>query len=354
MDIGNKIKELRLKKRITQEELAENLEVSPKAISRWENQTTYPDISLLPTIAYYFGITTDELLGVDLYKKDEDIKLILEEVKKYKHSGDMLKLIELLRNGLKKYPNNFILLKELAYALFMLFCSSTDYKDALQECIKICERVIVECQDEKIKNNIISILCECYWCNGDTQKALDLIEKLPSVYSSREYMRSILLRGEEYIEEHQYSVMNLITCISGEINKTFTCDSLKNIELQKKVIELYFIFYDREDVGFNSWNLMMEYLVLAKEYAKIKDYQNTLQAVYEAIECAKYYNSKKGIYKYKSIAFDRVEVDFEKKQTNSTRTIFEQIEDWLGGKNFIDFKQTSEYQEVVKVLEKLK
>lgn len=61
MNFGKKIKELRLKKTVTQEQLAAHLNISPQAVSKWENNLTLPDIQLLPELSVYFGITIDEL-----------------------------------------------------------------------------------------------------------------------------------------------------------------------------------------------------------------------------------------------------------------------------------------------------
>lgn len=62
MNIGKNIAALRKKKGITQEELANELGVSPQAVSKWENNSSCPDVSLLTNIADYFGITVDTLL----------------------------------------------------------------------------------------------------------------------------------------------------------------------------------------------------------------------------------------------------------------------------------------------------
>lgn len=64
--IGDKIKMLRKNKGMTQEQLAEILSVSSQTVSKWENAVSTPDISLLPVIARYFGITMDELFGYRL------------------------------------------------------------------------------------------------------------------------------------------------------------------------------------------------------------------------------------------------------------------------------------------------
>ena len=66
MRIGDKIKALRKNKDVTQAELACALSVSSQSVSKWENHLSSPDISVLPAIARYFGITMDELFGYRL------------------------------------------------------------------------------------------------------------------------------------------------------------------------------------------------------------------------------------------------------------------------------------------------
>ena len=61
--LGSRIAELRRKKNMTQEDLANALGVTPQAVSKWENDLSCPDITLLPQLARLFGVTTDELLG---------------------------------------------------------------------------------------------------------------------------------------------------------------------------------------------------------------------------------------------------------------------------------------------------
>lgn len=72
MTIGKNIAELRKNSGMTQEQLAEILGVSSQSISKWENDTTMPDIMLLPTIAGCFNITVDELYGGRKPKEKRD------------------------------------------------------------------------------------------------------------------------------------------------------------------------------------------------------------------------------------------------------------------------------------------
>ena len=64
MDIGYKIKQLRFKHSLTQEQLAERLGISSQAISKWETAVSMPDITMLPVLAEVFGIAIDELFDL--------------------------------------------------------------------------------------------------------------------------------------------------------------------------------------------------------------------------------------------------------------------------------------------------
>ena len=69
MEIGKKIRQLRYKASLTQEQLAEALGVSAQAVSKWENAVAMPDISLLPLLAETFGVTIDELFDLTAEQK---------------------------------------------------------------------------------------------------------------------------------------------------------------------------------------------------------------------------------------------------------------------------------------------
>lgn len=80
MELGNQIKALRLQRGVTQETLAEALNVSAQAVSKWEREAALPDIQLLPAISAYFGVTIDELFALSDETRIERIRnMILNE-----------------------------------------------------------------------------------------------------------------------------------------------------------------------------------------------------------------------------------------------------------------------------------
>ncbi len=78
--IGKRIADLRRAKGLTQDEVAERLGVSPQAVSKWENDISYPDISLLVPLAGLLGVSVDHLL--DRKKNDSVLRILPPEERK--------------------------------------------------------------------------------------------------------------------------------------------------------------------------------------------------------------------------------------------------------------------------------
>ncbi len=69
MELGKKIRTLRLKAGFTQEQLAEKLGIGPQAVSKWENAAAMPDVAALPVLAEVFGVTVDDLFDLTVEQR---------------------------------------------------------------------------------------------------------------------------------------------------------------------------------------------------------------------------------------------------------------------------------------------
>lgn len=78
MNIGDKIRQLRLKAGMTQEQLGIRLGISPQSVSKWETAVTMPDISLLPRLSSEFGVTIDEIFDLTTEQKLQRIERRLD------------------------------------------------------------------------------------------------------------------------------------------------------------------------------------------------------------------------------------------------------------------------------------
>ena len=88
--IGKRISEYRKKKNLKQDELAEMLGVSPQAVSKWENDLSCPDISLLPELSRILEVSIDEIVQG---KKEEPLVSILPEEKRKDINKLMLRIV---------------------------------------------------------------------------------------------------------------------------------------------------------------------------------------------------------------------------------------------------------------------
>ena len=94
--MGKRISELRRRKNLTQDQFAEAMGVSAQAVSKWENDISCPDISLLPTMADYFGVTVDRLLRGETedpvrlvpVAERKDISQMVLRIRVLSHQGD--------------------------------------------------------------------------------------------------------------------------------------------------------------------------------------------------------------------------------------------------------------------------
>lgn len=101
MELGNKIKHLRLKAGITQETLANELAVTYQTISKWENNVCAPDIAMLPRLSIYFGVTIDELFDLTVEDRLKRIENMLDMEQEISHNT-FEELIAFLKEQLDK------------------------------------------------------------------------------------------------------------------------------------------------------------------------------------------------------------------------------------------------------------
>ena len=110
LTIGTNIRALRRKHHITQEQLAEKLGVSYQSVSRWENDTCYPDMELLPAMSRIFSVSIDQLLGVSEEDKNDKVIEMLKRISKASNEPcdreTVLSVIVALRRNYTPSMNN--------------------------------------------------------------------------------------------------------------------------------------------------------------------------------------------------------------------------------------------------------
>ncbi len=100
--IGNRIATLRKSQQITQAQLAEYLSVNPQSISRWEADGGMPDITLLPKIAMFFGVSIDDLFGMTDMEQIKNLVYKYSVLRDDKSFTDALQSIDLAISSIEE------------------------------------------------------------------------------------------------------------------------------------------------------------------------------------------------------------------------------------------------------------
>lgn len=187
MNIGNKIKELRKERGITQEQLAASIGISFQAVSKWENGIALPDITLAPKLASYFNVSMDELFDFNLKQIEYDVEAIADEAYKYRQC-DPEESRRILENGLKKYPENDILLNNLLYVI--------DYLGNPEQAISIAGKLIDKATDNSIRYDALRFMAYAYKAKGDLLSAKMAIDQIPEIYFTKLTEIAYVLDGE--------------------------------------------------------------------------------------------------------------------------------------------------------------
>ncbi len=184
--IGTNIKRLRLAKGMTQEQLAELLCVSTAAVSKWESQNTYPDITLLFPLASIFGISTDELLGYDEAKVEAEIDKILEECRRLYIEGRFEEKAKLIESARQKYPHDYRIMCK--YMWDLAGGTAGNNAEAIlanqDELSQICNCILDGCTKDDIRAEAVNMKAKLFHAQGDTEAALEILSTLPQVGSA--------------------------------------------------------------------------------------------------------------------------------------------------------------------------
>ena len=278
MDITlkNNLRELRKKKNVTQESLAEHIGISPQAVGKWERGEGFPDITILPAIAFYFGVSVDNLLGVG----ELAVTQILDEYDKKNtelcNKGYNSARVALWNKAMKEYPSNLRVIYRLMCALFM-----DGAKKNADEIIELGERILLESSDTSMRDVAIQCLCNTYRDKGNIEKAKELAQMMAFYYTTCNELMRNLLEGEKAVEYCQDNISILIDLIHFNVMSMVNRGALgpkDSIRAYNFAIKAYELLYEDGDFGFYECRMSEMYQLSARLYAEAGQYG-------EAITC---------------------------------------------------------------------
>lgn len=280
-NFGETLKKIRKQKDMTQEQLAEYLNISPQSVSKWETNLTIPDITMIPMLANIFDVTTDLLLGVDIDTKEKRIEAIIKEANNYffKHQYDEAE--KLLRTSLKEYPNSYKLMDSLVLVLSFNANYYDNRNGHEEEIITLGEKILAECTDDNLRYSSIHHLCRAYTSMGEIEKAISFAKKMPN--TTQKDMITETLKGTKKYNHIQTQIANgaenILNFIGLLMNGSYTAlddgtepyNSDERIALYHKIIDIINILIEKGSFGDFNYRLLSAHRELTFLYVQKGD-----------------------------------------------------------------------------------
>lgn len=245
LQIGEIIRALRKNKGVTQEQLAEILDVSTPAISKWESGQTNPDISMLPVIARYFQVTIDFLLGFSSELSADAVKAICDDViQKFNHLPFEDAQKEWLEH-LRQHPTQYSFRYELATIGIMQLSKARSAEDMMGFVNRLIT-VFQQCtssDDLKIKQGSYFQMANLYIVLQDFEKAQEVLNRIPTqMVNPRILLSMILIRKNDYAQANrniQENIYRTVIDITGELANAVSVRRMSQGDNQNDILALY-------------------------------------------------------------------------------------------------------------------
>lgn len=357
--IGENIKRLRLERDLTQEALAEFLGVTFQSISKWERGESYPDITLLPAISGFFGVSIDELMGVNKAQDEEELLKLLEEYDSLRWDVDRKwKTLDKLR---EKYPTDYRV--QVRYMGKFIFINWKDIDKHSSKIKSIYENIQRGCSDDSVrmeaKQYYIGYLerMSNIENSGITFEDADkIIQTLPSIRYARElncFSYQYFTKSDEKVHETlELLIHTLFDVLSSWYlqSKKFSLDY--QLEIQENIIKVLDYIYSDGNYGL-MWKAMISscHGINAMFYYRKGDYDNALRSLRKTAELAVKFDSLDRYTTMHSPLFEGYV--FDKDAHDRDFVAIKHIKNgMLNDYGFSDdFKSTAEFKEILAMLE---
>lgn len=325
MTIGERIKTLRKKNDLTQEKLAEYLNVSYQAVSKWECGLSSPDLSLIGPLTKLLHVSADELLGLTVEEVDERRAELEEAYEETFRSGDLEERYRISERLVSEYPGEMKYLADLAWCEG---CRSFDFKKheeyvAEQEkAIRHFAIAIENASDESVKISAIQGIVQYLGFRGRREEAKKYAELIPEGYTARDYVWLDCLTGEEWSVFYQRMTMkkfcDLIVFLSRTMDK-----SMDVCVAQEQIIRA--LIPDGNYLYENCY-LANNYLARACTYARNHQFEDAIEALKKAKKYAEDFDTFMNgpeVYRYTCPFFKKVEYNHQEIYRTGATTMVE-------------------------------
>ncbi|CDD06732.1 dNA-binding protein [Dorea sp. CAG:317] len=251
MPMNTVIQEKRKELGLTQEQVAEYLNVSTPAVSKWEKGITSPDISILPQLARFLKIDLNTLFCFTEDMTMTEINYFCREVSDIVQAEGFIAGFKTAIAKLHEYPHNETLLYYMALQLdgHLLMSGMDDTtKEPYEAEIISWYSKLTDSTDDKISNSAKFMLASRYIRSADYEKAQEILDSMPSKEDIISSMADKLMlqvsiyeqqgKAEQAVKELQYALLTAVQKVQLLLNKLVDAElSANNYETAKIIAE---------------------------------------------------------------------------------------------------------------------
>ena len=365
-NFGEILKRIRKQKDMTQEQLAEYLNISPQSVSKWETNLTLPDITLIPIIANIFDVSADVLLGIDIDAKEKRIQEIVKQAEEYHCNGNRVnEARETLRTGLKEYPNSYKIMSKLMrflyYQIYDENKTGEDERLLTTEIISLGEKVLADCTDDSCRHDAIQTLCYKYPLAGESEKAVKLADAMPVGAISRERLLAMIYRGTKQFNQRRDNlfssigdvVLDMAIICGGNLDdgSRFYTDE-ECIIINQKILAFLNLMFDDGNYGFYRYGVVFAHRNIAEYYGLLGNVEKAIENLRLASEHAILYDTEESSFgdkMYTSLPFRdmRAGSSYIKEENSESKQLLERMAE---RSEYDIIRGTKEFEEVKKYL----
>ncbi len=289
LTIGKIIKDLRTKRGMSQEKLAEHLNIAPQSVSKWERGEAYPDITTLIPLAEFFDVSLDILMGRDQEKSEMKIQETLTRLDHFRHMGDHESGGQLAWEAYREFPFDVRIILRYVNSLF----DTEDIQTNKNEIERLCRYIIQTCTEDLYRADAIVHLSELYSQCGNYRQAMDCVQMLPDMQACREFAACMIYpRDDErdfhamatFIEGATERMLWLICCIAVDRTALTTAD---RIQILENACTMADAIYPDFDHGICYSSMLEIYLALFRLYSEEQQTIRAIEALTNAFRHAK-------------------------------------------------------------------
>ena len=296
IQIGKTISELRRKKGLTQEQLANAVGVSTPAVSKWETSTSYPDIALLAPIARTLGTNVDTLLNFNPKLTDEQAAALVSEVVSVSTNEGANVALERMKEILHTYPENPALQFHMASVLCGFNVKSEPEKAANRQLAKKLFESVIESGDAQLFSSAVFLLAGLCLEDNELDLAEQLLARIPDPLPDTQLLKASIYEKRGDLKQAKQIVQACLylafqraeMCLGRLVKKEFSPDTATALlicEIHKELAAIMHYPYAMSDQLFanvylrdNHSDLAADHLLkLASSLSReVKPWGNTL------------------------------------------------------------------------------